>query len=319
MKTIVNTNMNKKIAGTISIFIIGIFIAYIVFDVATGKSDRNDANEAPIESEELVTNWQITNELPVTDGKLQAVSLAFNDNIICGGDSFLSLYDSSYDQLWTINTPSALTALAAYGDTIYAATTETVLLYDTSGKLIDEWGPYDDEAIITSIAASRNYIALADAGNKLVFILDRKGALESIAGYPADPFIIPSPYFDVWLTGDDVLVVANTGERQIEFRTLEGRVIRAIGEEGDELKYFCGCCNPSHFTITPGGKIITAEKGINRIKVLDQDGRLIEPLASPAFFRPSSPLDIVAAGENLIYAANSENSILYTFRRTDKK
>ena len=308
--------MNKKIAGIISVFIIAIFIAYIVFDVATGRSDRNIADEALIESEEPVTNWQLTNELHVTDGRLRAVSLAGDKNIICGGDSFLSLYDSTYRQLWNTNTPSALTALAACGDTIYAATTETLLLYDTSGKLIDEWGPYDDEAIITSIATNSNYIALADAGNKLVFILDRKGALESIMGYPGDPFIIPSPYFDVWLTGDNLILVANTGERQIEFRTLEGRVLRAIGEEGDELQYFCGCCNPSHFTLTPGGKIITAEKGTNRIKVLGQDGRLVELLARPAFFRPSSPLDLVAAGEGLVYAANSDNSTLYTFRRT---
>ncbi|MGM0666889.1 MAG: hypothetical protein ACQETA_06175 [Bacteroidota bacterium] len=311
--------MNKKTAGIISIVIIFAFIGYIIFDVATGRSDRTTAAEELTERQELVTNWQITHELHITDGRLQAVSMAGNENIICGGDSFLSLYDSAYEQLWNTNTPAALTALAASGDTIYAATNETLLLYDTSGKLIDEWGPYDDEAIITSIATNSDYIALADAGNKLVFILDRKGALKSIVGYPGDPFIIPSPYFDVWLTGDDILVVANTGERQIEFRTLEGRIIRAIGEEGDELKHFCGCCNPSHFTLTPGGKIITAEKGINRIKVLDQDGRLIEPLASPAFFKPSSPLDIVAAGENLVYAANSENSTLYTFRRTDKE
>lgn len=311
--------MNKKTAGIISIVIIFAFIGYIIFDVATGRSDRTTAAEELTVRQELITNWQITNELHITEGRLQAVSLAGNENIICGGDSFLSLYDNTYEQLWNTNTPSALTALAAFGDTIYAATNETLLLYDTSGKLIDEWGPYDDEAIITSIAANSNYIALADAGNKLVFILDRKGALKSIVGYPGDPFIIPSPYFDVWLTGDDILVVANTGERQIEFRTLEGRVIRAIGEEGDELQYFCGCCNPSHFTLTPGGKIITAEKGINRIKVLDQDGRLIEPLASPAFFKPSSPLDIVAAGEDLVYAANSDNSTLYTFRRTDKE
>ncbi|MDT8402806.1 MAG: hypothetical protein RQ743_14050 [Bacteroidales bacterium] len=311
--------MNKKTAGIISIVIIFACIAYIIFDVATGRSDRTTVAEELTEKQELLTKWQITNELEIRDGKLRAVSLAGNDNIICGGDSFLSLYNSNYQQLWITNTPSVVTALAACGDTIYAATTDTVFLYDTSGKLVDEWGPYDDEAIITSIAANRNYIALADAGNKLVFILDRKGALESIIGYPADPFILPSPYFDVWLTADDILVVANTGERQIEFRTLEGRVIRAIGEEGDELQYFCGCCNPSHFTLSPGGKIITAEKGINRIKVLDQDGRLIEPLASPAFFRPSSPLDVVAAGENLVYAANSDNSTLYTFRRTDKE
>ncbi len=311
--------MNKKTAGIISIVIIFACIAYIIYDIATGRSDRTTAAGELIEKQELLTKWQITNELQITDGRLQAVSLAGSDNIICGGDSFLAMYNSTYEQLWNTNTPAAITALAASGDTIYAATMETLLLYDTSGKLIDEWGPYDDEAIITSIATNSKYIALADAGNKLVFILDRKGALESVMGYPGDPFIIPSPYFDVWLTGDDILLVANTGERQIEFRTLEGRVIRAIGEEGDELQYFCGCCNPAHFTLSPGGKIITAEKGINRIKVLDQDGRLIEPLASPAFFRPSSPLDVVAAGEDLVYAANSDNSTLYTFRRTDKQ
>jgi len=311
--------MNKKVAGIVSVVFIVICIAYIVFDVATGRSDRNTAVEAPGKSEELTTSWQITNEMEITGGRLQAVSMAAEGNVICGGDSFISLYDSNYEQLWHTDTPAAITALAASGDTIYAATQETVLLYDLSGKLIDEWGPYDDGAILTSIATNSEYIAMADAGNKLVFILDRKGALESVMGYPGDPFIIPSPYFDVWLTGDNILLAANTGERHIEFRSLEGRLIRSIGEEGDELQYFCGCCNPSHFTLTPGGRIITAEKGINRIKIIDQDGSLIEPVARPVFFRPSSPVDLAAAGEDMIYAANSENSTLYTFSRTESK
>ncbi|MEE4214961.1 MAG: PQQ-binding-like beta-propeller repeat protein, partial [Bacteroidales bacterium] len=175
--------MNKKTAGIISIVIIFACIAYIIYDIATGRSDRTTAAGELIEKQELLTKWQITNELQITDGRLQAVSLAGSDNIICGGDSFLAMYNSTYEQLWNTNTPAAITALAASGDTIYAATMETILLYDISGKLIDEWGPYDDEAIITSIATNSKYIALADAGNKVVFILDRKGALESVMGY----------------------------------------------------------------------------------------------------------------------------------------
>jgi hypothetical protein len=306
--------MNKKVMGFVSIFIIIACIAYIVFDIATGRSEKNEASVNGIADDAFETRWQISQEISVDYGTLTSIALT-NEKVICAGDSFLTAYDRNLSEIWNKPLMTGIKAVAVHGDTIYAATKEEIILFTLSGNRIDTWGPYDDDAIITSISINNRYVAFADAGNKLVFILNKNGAVESIVGHPGNQFIIPSAYFDVALTKEDTLVIANTGKRNIEFRSIDGTLIRAIGEAGDSFEYFCGCCNPAHFAIFPNGNIGTAEKGINRIKVIRNTGDLVEPVAQPDNFKASIPVDLAISSDGLIYAANSYNSILYVFKR----
>lgn len=308
--------MNRKTAGIIAIVIIFICIAYIIFDIATGRSDVKPAVQTDTAGEPFKTEWQIVKEVELDYGTLFSVTVNA-DRVFCAGDSFLVAYNKDMSEVWSKPVESTIMALDVYQDTVYAATREVIHLYTITGEKIDTWGPYDDDAIITSISANRNYVAFADAGNTLVFVLDKNGALKSIVGHPGNQFIIPSPYFDVVLTKEDTLIIANTGKRNIEFRTIDGILARSIGQEGDSLEYFCGCCNPSHFALTPDGNIVTAEKGINRIKIIKPDGELVEPVAQPVFFRASVPVDLAIGSDGLIYAANRYNSVLYVFKRSD--
>jgi len=57
------------------------------------------------------------------------------------------------------------------------------------------------------------------------------------------------------------------------------------------------------------------EKGINRIKIINRYGELVEPVAQPAFFRASVPVDLAFGNNGLLYAANRYNSVLYVFKR----
>ena len=306
--------MKRKTAGIFAVIIIIVCIGYIVYDIATGRSDNKIIIEPEDTTQGINTNWDIIHELRFTDGTLKAVASS-KEAIYCGGDSFLVCLDLNYERLWSINTGNPVNALCYNNDTLYAATYDKILLYDITGIFIGEWGPYDDGAFLTGLSANKNYLAIADAGNKLVFVVDKNGALKSIVGYPGNQFIIPSFYFDVALTPFDTLLVANTGRRQIEFRTIEGRLVRAIGEEGDSFRDFCGCCNPSHFALMPNGNIVTAEKGINRIKILRTSGKLVEPVAQMGIFKASIPLDIAVGENGHIYGAYSGNSTLYSFER----
>jgi hypothetical protein len=307
--------MKRKTAGIVAIIIIIVCIGYIVYDIITGRSDKKVIIEQEDRFQDINTNWDVINELRFPDGILKAVASS-KDAIYCGGDTFLVCLDLEYQEQWSLNTGiPPVNALCFNNDTLYAATDDRIMLYDRYGTMLGEWGPYDDGAYITGISANRNFLAIADAGNKHVFVVDKSGALKSIIGYPGNQFIIPSFYFDVALTSFDTLLVANTGKRQIEFRTIDGTLIRAIGEEGDSFRDFCGCCNPAHFALTPEGYIVTAEKGINRIKILLTSGKLVEPVAQLGIFKASIPLDIAVGENGLIYGAYSGNSTLYTFER----
>lgn len=305
--------MNKKIGLYFSLAIIIAFIAFIVYDSATGNGEARDQKIITTPEVPSEPAWSIEVVKDVPYGKLMAVTCT-SRGVVVAGDSFVTLYNNNLEPVWDINPGKGVMAIASSGDTIYAATTETILLLDFEGRQVDEWGPYDENSIITSVSAGNSNVAFADAGGKIVFVLDKSGALVSIVGQPGNHFIIPSPYFDLSITGD-LLVTANPGKRNIEYRKINGDILKIFGEAGTAPEYFCGCCNPSHFAIMENGNIVTAEKGINRIKIINPEGELVELVAQPGHFMASIPVDLAAGDDNTIYAANPADSKLYLFKR----
>jgi hypothetical protein len=220
------------------------------------------------------------------------------------------------NKLWVVNTPAKITSLSAYGDTLYAATSEMIMLFSNTGKQIEEWGPFEDNSIITSVASNKTFVVFADAGNKILFVLRKDGRVRSMIGQSGEKFIIPSLFFDVAIDEADALFIANTGHRRVEKRSIDGQLISYFGESGLAHDAFCGCCNPAHFVLTPDG-FITSEKGINRIKILNKEGGFIEFVSSKNNFEPPVPLDLATDGGVTIYAANPSDSKLYVFKRKE--
>jgi hypothetical protein len=305
--------MNKKITTIFSVLIILVFIGYIIFDTASPR--KSDPNQDI--SEEMASPpdaWTLAEELTIEEGSLKAVSVSPDGSIYLGGDSFISCYNRDLNLEWSIETRSPITSLSNFGDTIFASTMEIIILINKTGKIIDEWGPFEDDGIITSVASNLTSVVFADAGNKMVFSLDKNGVVKSLIGLSGEQFIIPSPYFDVALDNENNLYVANTGHRRVETRTMDGDLINYFGEAGMAPEAFCGCCNPAHFIIIPDG-FVTAEKGINRIKILTKTGEFIEYVSSKNKFMASVPLDLASPDGNTIYAANPSDSKLYIFTR----
>jgi hypothetical protein len=305
--------MNKKVLVILSTVVIIVFIGYIIFD--TSKSADSVKNETKYSKNiEIPDAWKISMEAKVNEGSLKSVSVDPAGKIYLGGDSFVSCYNKDIKLIWTIKTTAPVTALCNSGDTVFASTMEHILVLNTAGSLLNEWGPFEDSCIITSVSSNRKFVAFSDAGNKMVFILDKGGEVKKIIGQNKGEFIIPSPYFDIALDNDNTLFVANTGHRRIEIRTIEGNLKSFFGEPGTAPGFFAGCCAPPHFALIPEG-FVTAEKGINRIKILNKKGEFIEFVNSKNSFMKSVPLDLASADGKTIYAANPADSKLYVFIR----
>jgi hypothetical protein len=303
--------MNKKLSAIFALTIILAFMGYIIYD-ATSGSDREPASESARDTT-YSDNWKITGTISVDKGSLSSVAVSGNGMICLAGDSFIKALGPGLNELWNIATEQKITALAVSGDTIFASTEETILVVSKDGKILNEWGPYEGNSIITSLSAGHGKLAAADAGSKRIFILGREGDVISMLGQSGDHFIIPSPYFDLaW--SDNNLVVANPGRRRIETWSTDGKMISASGEPGTAPGAFCGCCNPSHIAIIPNG-IVTAEKGINRIKILNREGSFVEFVSSRNSFDQSVPLDLATDDGTRIYAADKTDSKLYIFER----
>lgn len=305
--------MNKKYIAFFSLLIILAFIWYIIYDTVISERDSQAVSvtsEVPAPPDQ----WILTKELLSVDGDLTSVSVSDNGITYLGGNSYISCYDADMKKSWSVNTSGKITSLSVYGDTVYGATTELILLYSRDGKLLEEWGPFEDNSIITSIAANKSFVVFADAGNKMVFVLTKDGRVKSMIGQTGEKFIIPSPYFDVAIAENNTLFIANPGNRRIETRSIDGSLIGYFGSPGLAPGAFCGCCNPSHFALIPG-RFITAEKGLNRIKILDDKGEFVEFVSSDNKFTASIPLDVASTDGKTIYAANPADSKLYVFKR----
>ena len=304
--------MNKKLIPVLSVLVIVVFIGYIIFDVTkTTGSEKVEIKTAG--KIDIPDAWTITTDYKVSEGTLEAVS-ASPGKIYLGGDSFVSCYDSDLKLIWNLKTPAPVTSLSNSGDSIFASTRDQILIINSTGKMLGDWGPFEDSSMITSVTANRKYVAFADAGTKMVFILDKGGEVKKMIGQGDKQFVIPSPYFEVALDRDNNLFTANTGKHRVETRNINGDILSYFGAPGTEPGYFCGCCAPPHFILIPDG-FVTAEKGINRIKILNKKGEFVEFVNSHNNFIKSVPLDLASVDGKTIYAAYPAESKLYVFNR----
>lgn len=309
-----NDGMNKLWSTVTVIILILVFIGYMIFDLVLRK-DTVQNNVQETTDSVISDQWIIERVFDCGKGKLKAVAVSEYGKIILAGESFIACYDSELNFLWEDTTDYEVTAVASFSDKIYAAKINAIMVLNLEGKIIAEWGPYDEKTLITSVSANKNSVAFADAAGKSVYILDAGGAVKYIIGRSGEQFIVPSPYFDVALGKDNTLFVANTGNRRIEHRKTDGTLIDYFGESGLAPDSFCGCCNPAHFALYGGG-FITAEKGVNRIKILDSNGEFKEFVSSVNNFLAPIPLDIAVSpqGETIL-GANPGDSKLYIFKR----
>ena len=306
--------MNKLWTTVAIIIILLVFIGYMVFDLVF-KTDIPEPSLKPLADTVIADQWFVEKVHESENGKLLAVAALKDGRVILAGDSFVECLSPDLKVQWQYKTESAVTAVATSSDRVYAAVANTIQVYDLTGKSIADWGPYEQKCYITSVSANDSYVAFADMASKTVFVMDKGGEVKYFVGRSGDPFIIPSPYFDVALGPDNMLYVVNTGKFRVERRSIEGNIIDFFGEAGLAADYFCGCCNPSHFALTRNG-YVTAEKGLNRIKLLDRNGRFIEFVSSKNNFLPPEPLDIAVSSDGTtIYGAYPAKSELYVFKR----
>ncbi len=212
--------MNKKLTAVFSLLIILAFIGYIIYDASTSPGESD--NTSVLSDTTYEENWKIERTYHVPEGTLSSVAVSPGGMIVLGGDSFVKSVDNDLKDRWYLETEEKITALSVSGDTVFASTPETILVIAPEGKLLAEWGPYEGNSLITSVSTTMKHVAIADAGNKRVFLLDKNGEVQSMIGQSDEKFVIPSPYFDVAIS-DNLMFAANTGNRRIETWTTGSR------------------------------------------------------------------------------------------------
>jgi len=263
----------QKIIISISIVAL-LFIVFLLgkdFFIDGNKAEENFFGYDLEKYKEIDSTLILYKELtPLYHPLTKAQGITFNDAgdiLLCGEEQWG--FKKSGTANWNLfpSIPNS-NCICTINEKVFIAGINKFAIYDYQGNNIEIISLKSDSAFITSIAHSGEYLYLADAANRLVYVIDSTFNIVK----ELTSFIIPSMCFDLALDASGELWVVNPGKHLIQNFTSDFRILTSWGKPGIGNDAFAGCCNPAQFTITKDGSFITYEKGLNRIKILNRGG-----------------------------------------------
>jgi len=325
-----SSNTDRLFTGVIIVLAIA-GISYFGFNAFSGSSDEQKPN--PFEYnidyfksyDPTLNHYSEIVNIPLNLKKITALAIGPDDELYVSGDNVYLQFDKDKRIAKTINSGQSARCMAIdQNKDVYLGFDDHVFIFDTNGEQKSKWKSPGKKSIFTSVVVTPDYVYIADAGELIVWQYDKEGNLvrkigEKDKSRDIQGFVIPSPYFDVAVDPDGFLWVANTGRLSMENYTTNGNLRSSWGKSGMRIDEFCGCCNPSHFTIANDGSFITGEKGIARVKVLNRVGELISVVAgSDKFDEGTVGIDLAVDSKNRIYVLDPMRKQVRVFeKRTD--
>ena len=234
--------------------------------------------------------FEQTAEIQAKLDDVRCLAVGPADNIYVAGDQAIRVFSPSGSMLSDIQTDGKPSCLGIGWDKpsslghIYVGAGTTIEVFRPDGSPVGAWKMPNNNAILTSIAVANDNVFVADAGNRVILRFDESGQLVGSIGEATRAgrkFEVPSAYFDIAISSDGLLHVANPGVLRIETYNFAGDMAVRWGEAGSAINQFFGCCNPSQFAVLPGGSVVTSEKGVPRIKVYSEFGEFECVVAGP--------------------------------------
>lgn len=242
----------------------------------------------------------------------RGLALAADGSIWVAGDQALRRFSLAGARLQEIALTVSPRAMAVSADgKVYVAAGGTGVTVDPATGV--EWPCFKlpPPATITGMAALPEGLLLADAGSRAVLVCDFNGTVRRRIG-GADPatgrvgLVAPSPYLDVVAVGEGRLAVNNPGRHQIEYFSVDGDFIESWGHAAMRLEGFSGCCNPVALAQLRDGRMVTAEKGLARVKRHRRDGAVDCAVATSAEFSGDGfAIDLAVDSADRIYVLDS--------------
>lgn len=297
-----NRNMTRREfikAGVKGAGLIGLggVIGVTAFRVARRKPET--ASEDTLENyfavDHTLIKYREVGKISLAPNNVQAVAVGPEDRIYVASGNMIRIFDRESEQIMAFrlnDRPRCLTVTA--DGFVYAGMNDHIEVYDARGVQRARCGDLEPNAIITSVAVWEDNVFVADAGNRVVVRYQKKApdvdgkVTRMIGKQDSNIFSVPSAYFDVKVSPDGLLRVANPGQHRVEAYTFDGDMEFAWGNPSIGIDGFCGCCNPVNFSILPDGKFVTCEKGIPRVKIYDEKGNFESVVAGAESFAENS-------------------------------
>jgi len=237
--------------------------------------------------EEGTIRYTETQRLQVELEEPYGLAVTGDGRLVVVGDTGLFILDATGREVARRELPFQSYCVAAAADgTIYLGAPEGVVLLATPESEPVYWDTLGENVLLTSLAANEQYVYAADAVNARVVQYDRSGRLLREIGGPNDPenprrFIVPSPHFDIAFDSMGSLWITNPGKLGVENYRENGDLLSTWHKPGMGLDTFAGCCNPAQIAFKSGTMLVSAEKGLNRVKTFAADRSFAGVVAAP--------------------------------------
>lgn len=252
----------------------------------------------------------------------RGIAVAEDGSLYAVGDNSVVLFDATGKRRDSQPQDEAPACVAIAGDgSLLIGARRSVSIIAKDGKPIARWKAPGRQPHLTSLAVSEHDVWVADAGQRVVYHYHRSGQLLGRLGKKDEQrgvagLVVPSPHLDAAVAKDGAVWVANPGRHRMERYAKDGRLLSSWGKADMNVEGFSGCCNPTDFALLPDGRIVTAEKGLKRVKVYQANGTLDAVVAGPdTFSKRDGALDVAADGQGRIYVLDRGDGAVHVFAR----
>jgi sugar lactone lactonase YvrE len=194
-----------------------------------------------------------------------------------------------------------------------------VALHRPDGEPEREWSLPGEHPYVTCVTPAGQDLWVADAGSRVVLRYDHGGRLLGRIGERDDRrgipgLLIPSPHLDVVVGPKGLLLVNNPGRLALETYAADGRLVSSWERPSMAIDGFCGCCNPTDIALLADGRVVTAEKGLPRVKVMNPDGTLSCVVAPPdGLSAGASGTDLAVGPDGRVYVLDPQVQLVRIF------
>ena len=317
--------MKKQSLTIVVLVIVAVILVVIIVDFMGNRPDRRGDNPYALE----VKQYREVDPELISHKEVRNFSLGLmiaSDMSYISGNSTLAVISLNGSKSTLHEISPGATSLEVDEENIFVGFGTYVSKYNHEGELLQQWADQGDRTVITNLAINGDKIFVADAGNRRILIFNREGELQGEFEGKAESddghgFIVPSANFDLAVNSFGELWVVNPGRHALENYTDDGRLRGFWESRSFEIDGFLGCCNPARITTMADGSFVTCEKGMVRIKIYDQSGKLKSVVAPPDLFNgeEGKALELCADENDVIYALDFEKDMIRVFEPIEKE
>lgn len=317
--------MKNKLILWISVILLIVVVAFMAKDLFVSKNKpQENIYEYDLKELRRVDSSKISHkevrQIKIQANELHGIAIDDKDQIYVSTDENILVLDFEGKQINSLKIRGEARCLTVTENgNIIVGLGNRVDIRKSDGSLRNSFIVSGEKAFITSIAVDGNNIYIADAGQKIVHHYNIDGEkIKEIGGKDSEAgikgFVIPSPYFDLLMGRQGELWVVNPGRHAFEAYNSRGEQISSWERTSMSLDGFSGCCNPANIAMLSDGSFVTAEKGLERVKIHLPSGDFKSVVAAPELFQEGTVgIDLAVDSQDRILVLDPVQKMIRIF------